>query len=198
MTLSEMLDAVVSRSKRPDRKEEILLAIQEATLFCHNFDFFRRDMYEVPISYVSVGGLQTAQLIYADVLPSFRKIAYWRKWDPVSLVAGKFLSPVEPDAIFDAYNCKKQDIYYVASRVINWYSSTVDQAHIIGYWRFPNVSKSRYESWIAEQSPFCIINRALGKVFRTIGQPDEARAALQDSNEELMQLQTNEIESQGR
>ncbi len=201
MTLSELLDAVGERTNRPDRVDEILLAVQEATLFCHSFEFFRRDIAEVPVVYTTNTnpvGLASGQLIYDTVLPAFRKISYWRKWDPVNLVAGTYLDPVEPDKLFDSYGAKKQDKYYLAGRVLNWLSCSTDKAHIIGYWRFPDISKSRYASWIAEQQPFAIINWATAKIFRTVGQQDEAKVALADAEAQLQVIQTNDIESSGR
>lgn len=198
MTLTEILDAVASRTKRPDREAEILLAVQEATLFCHSFDFFRRDLAEVPIPYGDQG-LSSGQILLDDiVLPAFRKISYWRKWDPIGRIAGSYLSPCEPDALFTSYSLKKQDVYYVAGRVVNWLSSTNDTAHIIGYWRLPDISKSRYTSWIATVQPFAIINRAAAKIFRTVGQQEEGKIAIEDANQMLLVLQMNDIESEGR
>lgn len=198
MTLTEILDAVATQTKRPDLEEQILLDVQEATLFCHSFDFFRRDLIEVPLSYQPLG-LQSGQILLNDsLLPAFRKISYWRKWDPVGLVAGNYLSPCEPDVMLNEYRQKKTDVYYVSGRVVNWISSSVDLAHIIGYWRLPDISRSKYNSWIADVQPFAIINRAASKIFRTIGMQEEGNAARADASEMLHILQINDIESEGR
>lgn len=199
MNLTEIIAAVVVRTKRPDLEEDILLAVQQATLFCHNSEFYRRDMVELPFNF-SAAPAFSGQYIVDSVLPSLRKVSYIRKWDPTVTPAflGAFLKPVEPDQLFDYYEQKKKDVYYLAGKVINWISCTQDKGHIVGYWRFPDVGRSNYSSWIATTHPFAIVDMAASRIFRNIGQQDESKAAKEDALMELSVVKINEIESAGR
>jgi len=196
MNRTDIIDAVVTRTKRPDLQDEIWLNIQQATLTAHNKDFFKRDLAEVPLVYNPT--IIKGQIIVDSVLPAFRKICYIRKYDPDTQTLGSFLTEVEPDKQIDYWNRAKADVYYIGGKVVNWQASTEEKAHIVGYWRFPDVSKEKYDSWIADMYPFCIIERAVSKIFRTIGQEDQARSLQQDIMEADSLVQINEVVSQGR
>lgn len=196
MNLSEIVDGVVVKTKRPDKADSILLAVQEATLFAHNYDFFRRDIVEKPIEYISAAF--KGRLDYDSNLPGFRKIAYWRKFDPITCVPGAYLNPVEADQLLDQFRNQKVDKYYLAGRVLNWISSTSDKAHLIGYYKYPGIKRSDYDSWIAVDHPFPIINYASGIIFGQIGQQDEKQSHQQLAIAQLAQVLTSDIESNAR
>jgi len=198
MNLSELTNAVVTKTKRPDKAEDgsILLAIQEATLFAHNHDFFRRDIVELPIIF-AVPQFQ-GKLDYPTVLPGFRKIAYWRKFEPRACYVGEYLLPVEADQLLNQFNNPKTNKYYLAGRVINWVSSTADPAHLIGYYKYPGITRSNYDSWIGSDHPFPIINYASGIIFGQIGQQDEKTSHQSLAVAQLGQVLTSDIESNAR
>lgn len=198
MNLSELIDAVVSKTGRPDKAStgEILLAIQEATLFSHNYDFFRRDIVELPVEYATASF--RGRLDYPALLPGFRKIAYWRKFDPLTCAVGPYLDPVEADQLIDQFKNQKVDKYYLAGKVLNWFSSTSDKAHLIGYYKYPGIKRDNYDSWIAEDHPFPIINYSSGVIFGQIGQQDEKQAHLQLATAQLGEVLTSDIESNAR
>jgi hypothetical protein len=196
MNLSELVDGVVSKTKRPDKADSILLAVQEATIFAHTYDFFRRDMVEIPVEYATPSF--KGRLDYGNVLPGFRKIAYWRKFEPITCLVGDYLLPVEADQLIDQFHNAKVDKYYLAGKVLNWISSTSDKAHLIGYYKYPGIKKSDYDSWIAEDHPFVLINYASGIIFGQIGQQDEKVSHQNLAIAQLALVLTSDIESNAR
>lgn len=196
MNLTELCDAVASKSRRPDKAEEILLAVQEATLFAHHSDFYRRDIVEIPLVYTQAAF--KGQVDFNRQLPGLRKVAYWRKFDPLTCAVGEYLKPVEPDQLLDQFRNQKLDRYYLAGKVINWISSTGDKAHLVGYYKRPPIAKSDYDSWIGDNHPFILINYAAGIIFGQIGQQDEKKAHQELALAQIAELLTDEIESEGR
>jgi hypothetical protein len=196
MKRPEIIEAVKVRTKRPDLEDEIWLAIQQATLFVHNKDFYKRDFIELPLVYNPP--VFRGQIIFDAALPNFRKVGYIRKYDPIGEMVGSFLKEVEPDKQFDYYEKKKTDIFYVAGKVINWTASCEEKAHLVGYWRYPDVSRERYDSWIADAYPFVIIERSCAKVFDTIGQQEASNSCMRAALEAGSLVDINEIVSQGR
>lgn len=201
MNFQEMVDTVAVDTKRPDQGELISLKLREATLWAHLKDFWRRDIQEKVLNFVSDTtplGAWKGQVLQDCDLPKVRKISYWRKFDPNTCCAGAYLKPVEPDNLFDTFNRQKTDRYYLSGKVINWISCTQDKAHIVGYWAYPNINIAGYDSWIADQQPFAITNYAASLVFGKIGQQDESKKSLAIALEQLAELAINEVESQGR
>jgi hypothetical protein len=192
-----MVNAVVKRTRRPDKGDEIVIALQEATLFAHRFDFFRQDLREVPIQYATP--VFSAQLVIASSFKRFRKFSYWRKYDPEGKgVPGDYLKPCEPDKLIDSYGQAKQDIYYVAGRVVNWLSSTEDLIHLVGYYANPDINVNAFDSWLADSQPFAIINYAAAKIFKSIGQLDIAKTTMDEAVALLKDIQINEVEAEAR
>lgn len=194
--LSFVVDAVTAKTDRPDKAEAILLAVQEATLFAHNYDFFRRDIVEIPVEYREAS--YKGKIDYASVLPGFRKIAYWRKFEPITCCVGDYLEPVEADQLIDQFRNQKRDRYYLAGKVLNWISSTNDTAHLIGYYKYPGIMKDNYDSWIAKDHPFAIINYASGIIFGQIGQQEEKQTHHALAIAQLQEVLTSDIESNAR
>lgn len=196
MNFQELITAVAVITKRPDQGDLITLKLQEATLWAHLEDFWRRDLQEKALTYTTPAF--KGQILVDCDLPKLRKISYWRKFDPVHCCVGDYLKPVEPDNLIDEFSRQKINKYYLAGGVINWISSTCDKAHAIGYWAYPNINIAGYKSWIADEQPFILIHWAAAQVLISIGKKDEGNAELGLATTMMRILQTNEVESQGR
>jgi hypothetical protein len=162
----------------------------------HAKDLFKRDVAEVPFTYSPAKYKGTIDIM--NDLPKFKKLSYWRKWDPISEMMGGYFNEVSPDKLFDTFSCQKTDVYYLGGRVLNWISSTNDPGAIIGYYKAPNLNKVGYSSWIAADYPFVIINYAIADVERSVGKLDESKNAQATAAMLLMELISNEIEAAGR
>ena len=196
MNFPELVDAVAIKTGRPDQQDAIRLALREATLWAHLFDLWRRDVVEIPINYDPA--VFTGQLLLDTYLPGLRKVCYWRKYDPLTQAVGEYLKQVDPDNLYDQFKTKKTNVYYLAGRVVNWFSSSSDAGHIIAYWKLPNIDVDNYTSWIATSNPFLLINHAAATIFASIGQQDEARSKMALAQAQMQELGVNEIESAGR
>lgn len=187
MTLSELITAVYTETNRPDLVPETLQSVLEATITCHAFDDWYKDIQEAfvtfdnPLSYI--------QALETRSLPYLRKFAYIRKTNPnINPVENygqllpnlsnwpphqyDFVERVDIGDILDTYGYEKNDIWYQAGSQINIKSSTPLQYATIGWYKFPNVDATgvNFSSWIAIEYPYAIIYRAAGTVFSKIGQ----------------------------
>lgn len=208
MTLPELSAAVLTKTRRPDLQKQALLGIQEATHWAHTYDFFKRDLSEISFDFTRSDGpgpLSKGTYPVKDTLPLFRKLAFIRRYDPVSglpIISGPnngYFKQAEPDALIDSrYARAKTDILYLAGSNINWYACTEDRGHIVGYYKLPSLSMETYNSWIADQYPFAIILYAASCVFRDIDQPDVAKANRAEAIEKIEEVRTADIETLAR
>ena len=190
MTFDELCASVMTLTKRPDLVAKTQLAVRAATLKAHRVDFFYRDLFEVPIKFVTSDYIQT--LPVKEVIPLYRKLKYIRKCDEHGNM-GKLLEIISPTAIFDAYQTEKLDVCYGAGNVINIRSSTSLQYIVFGCYLNPDISVAGYSSWIAEETPFAIIYGAAAEIFKSIGQDEAVNRYEKAMTDELFTLRTNSI-----
>ncbi len=174
-TLTELTADVGVITKRPDRVELILLAIQQATLKAHHYDFFNRDLYEQSFAFATSNALQA--LDYKSLIPRYRALKYLRKMDSTT---GDGMEDVleilsDPRQILDAYGIIKTNIIYQSGSYLQIRTNVPWQYFIIGCYLDPIVAEVGYSSWIANEYKNAIIYEAARIVFRSIGKMDEAR-----------------------
>lgn len=197
MNYAELVQAVYQKTQRPDKKELTDLALQEATYWAHTRDLWKRDLVEIPFTY-SVAAFTGKISTQAD-LKRFRQIAYWRKFDPLTGTVGKFLTPKSPDLLTNPrFGTLEKDIYYLAGTALNWFSSTEDTGHIIGYYAFPSTLPTAYFSWIADIVPYIIVNYAAASVCRDTGFIEKAKMLREDAMNFLSELSSSDVTVQGR
>lgn len=170
MNFGELCQEVMVLTNRPDLVADTQSAVRNATLFLHGMDFWMRDLTERQVVYPASGN--QFQFDIPGLFKGWRKFKYIRTWDPVTQTPGRYIKFCEPDKVFDAFDCKKTDIYYVAGRVANILTSCAESAFLVGWYQMPDVMGS-YASWIADILPYAIVEQATGKLLCTIGQVDE-------------------------
>lgn len=174
MTYDEIVSAVYSVTGRPDRIAETALAVGQATLKAHQSDYYYKDLFETGIQFDSSTYFQ--QIPYRDLFPAYRAIKYIRIYDAVNQCPGNFLTLVPTEKVIDDYLIARTDIFYVAGAEINISFCQPNQYIIIGVWLNPVVTSVGYNSWIALDNPYAIINDAAATVFKMIGKDEEAAA----------------------
>jgi hypothetical protein len=195
MILAELVQEVYNLTGRPDRVAETLSAVKAATLKAHQSDFYYKDLKEVVVAFDSADYIQA--LDYKAVLPLWRAVKYFRKYDYANDTPGKVLTLVEPANVFDKYTLQKQDIYYVAGAYVQINSSTQEQYYIIGYYSNPDITQAGYTSWVATDHPFCIIYDAAATIFKSIGKDDESANFRNLYAEQISQLRLSNIQANG-
>ena len=180
MQLSDMITEVYSLTNRPDLVAETLSALKTATLQMHHKDFWYKDLQQAT--------LQLQQADYVGVfdtslLQRYRAMKFIRKWYPTGInsvtlqstgVGGPRLTQIDPDSIFDSYARERSDVYYIAGRSVNIKTSDQLSTFLVGWYRHPDINVATYDSWIAEEHPYAIIQSAAGQVFKLIGYDEQS------------------------
>lgn len=214
MNLQELVDQVINNTSRPDLgfvsdggDGQIVNAVFASTLLMHTLEFFWRDIIAMDVIFDSPLYIQELDI---PVLPRFRSIAYFRKWDPTYNISQQDPSILPPlfsgitaingllalkelriidlghGAIFDSYDTERQDVCYAAGSTLAIKSSTPLKQAKIGYYAYPILDVANggvaYSSWIAADYPWAIINHAIASICANTGDLDRARELNRPAN----------------
>lgn len=191
MTLAELVQGVYDLTARPDLIAATNSAIQSATLKAHQSDYYFKDIFEVGVAFTSAEFVQNFD--YRSLIPNWRSLKYFRKYDITSGVPGIELDIILPENVFDDYSLQKQDVCYGAGAFININSSTEEQYYLLGCYVNPVITQAGYSSWVALDHPYFIIFDAASTIFKAIGKDDEATTYRALMAEQLAMLKTANI-----
>ena len=195
MTFDELKEEIFLITNRRDLVAETESGIKAATLKAHKTDFYSKDIFEIGVEFDSADFRQSFD--YISFLSNFRSFKYFRRVEDENDDLGKFFDIITPDEVLDDYGCNRNDIAYVAGRVLEIRSSVEFSKALLGAYVLPIVRKADYLSWVAEQFPFAIIHEAARRVFRAIGNLDEANAQAQFVAEEYSELRASALADVG-
>lgn len=195
MTFDELLEEVFLITNRRDLVAETKSAVKAATLKAHKTDFYSKDLFETGVEFTSADFRQS--LDYISLLSNFRSFKYFRRVEDENDDVGKFIAIITPEEVLNSYGCNRTDIAYVAGRVLEIRSSVEFSKALLGAYVSPIVREGAYLSWVAEQFPFAIIHESARRVFRSIGNLDEANAQAQFVSEEYSELRASAITDVG-
>lgn len=187
MTFAQLVAAVYTETNRPDLVAETTQALLEAVLTIHCSETFYKDIRESLIVFDNANAY--IQQIDTTVLGLFRSVSYVRKTDPGINMAEQFnsnlpngsyltsqqlisLKRMDPSDPFDSYGYEKTDVWYQAGNQLNMKSSTPLGYAKIGYYAYPQLDGggANFNSWIANELPYCLIYKAAANIFAKIGE----------------------------
>lgn len=195
MTFDELLEEVYLITNRRDLAAETKSAVKAATLKAHKSDFYSKDIFETGVEFDSADFRQS--LDYISLLSNFRAFKYLRRVEDENDDVGKFFDIVTPEETIDSYGVNRCDIAYVAGRVIEIRASVEFSKVLLGCYVLPIVREGDYRSWVAEQLPYAIIHEAARRVFRSIGNLEEAAAQTEFVAEEYAELKISAVTDVG-
>lgn len=172
MTFDSLLSEVYALTARPDLVAETESAIKAATLKAHHTDFFPQDIYETKLKVINSGFIHSID--YPAIISNFRALKYIRKIDIDGDAYGKPFTIITPSEILDSYAVTRNDVAYVAGRLIELRSSNSINALLFGCYVNPVVTKLGYSSWVAQMYPYAIVYEAARIVFNTIGHTEQS------------------------
>lgn len=224
MNFQELVAEVVRNTNRPDLgfttdggDEQIPKAVLSATLSLHLVDFFWRDISTMDVVFDMSAYIQTLDV---SVIPRFRSLVYFRKWDPAfnasqlnpatfpptrngaysvnSSTSLKMLEVLDLGGLFDSYGTEKTDVCYAAGNTVFVKSSTILARGKLGYYSYPDLDISnngaRFTSWIAVNHPFAVIHKAEHIILLQTGDVDSARELVRPaSNKDDGGLLTSQV-----
>lgn len=191
----QFVNNVISITGRPDLIVDIKLAIRNATLKMHQSDFYPKDIFETGVD------LEQSRYIhsfdYTSVAPNMRAVSYFRRVSDSSDQEGTFLTIITPQEILDSYNRNRNDIAYLAGRILEIRSLVSFRYGIFGCYVNPIVTEEKYSSWIAEQFPYLIEHEAARVIFKQTGYDEQAAESNRLVQEGVSLLKLSSIQAVG-
>lgn len=190
-TYTDIRDAVITWTNRPDLAAETDAAIKNAVRAAHRVNTFYKDLKEVPVTDLPTDQLQ--QIDMSAVAADCRKVFAVRPTGTDLYYTG-----CSSDDILDDYGLPKVDVYYGLGNYLVVRASAPVSEITITYYKKPTIEPiSSLDSWIATEFPDLIIYWAAASVLALIGEQEikqrvEALARLEAQN-----LQSDSLSIQG-
>jgi|WetSurMetagenome_2_1015567.scaffolds.fasta_scaffold178900_2 hypothetical protein len=199
MNFSELVNEVYVITNRVDLTQETALAVRQATLKMHQFDFFKRDITEQVFNIPASSDGYKFSFNTTDELVRFRAFSYVRQWDDPWTGTEVLFEEVQPDRLFDSYGYEITNCYYRAGSIVNFKCVNKISKIVIGWYQYPVVTpEADYYSWIADEMPYAIIQEAAAIVMDMIDLQSPAAASRKQAIAHMQLLQINQTDAQGR
>lgn len=195
MTLTELVAAVYELTNRPDLTTLTLQTVKSSTLKAHQSDYYPKDLYESGVDFGASAYYQS--FAYRDVLPRWRAVKFFRKYDAVLESAGVFFTLITPEQVLDSYQVAREDIFYLAGDVFQFRSATEFQYALMGCYLNPDIADATFTSWVALDSPYAIVYDAASIIFKAIGKDEEAAVYRQLVAEQYALLRNSNVLANG-
>lgn len=173
MNFTEAVAEVQGIVKRPDKILDYRREVNAAVNFFSSDSNFKRDIAEVLLA---IDVLAYSQNILFTDLPRFRKIQFMKRGG-----TRQYLSELNTKDLTSA-ECAL-DKYYIAGAGVRINMRALASTLDIGYYQYPPyLTDSAPVYWMLDSSPFMVIDRAAGSVFRDIGDDASSRTHMASSN----------------
>lgn len=195
MTLTELVNAVYELTNRPDLTTLTSQTVKSSTLKAHQSDYYPKDLFESGVNFGSSAYFQEFQ--YREVLPRWRAVKFFRKYDEVNSSAGQFFTLITPEQVLDSYKITREDVFYLAGDVFQFRSSSQFQYALMGCYLNPDIADATFTSWVALDHPYAIVYDAASIIFKAIGKDEEAAVYRQLVAEQYAMLRNSNILANG-
>lgn len=166
MQLSEMIDKVIARTKRADKRLEIIDAINNAISFFSLGASFGQDLVEGTVNIVATDFAQSLSI--SASFTRFRRIKYLKRTG-----AKTFLTHADPLKVFDRNGCELLDRWYRAGNNIVFKLKTLSPTLEYGFYQYPDLLEDDADThWMLDIVPLMIFNKACAEIFQSIGDAD--------------------------
>lgn len=162
MNFTQAVAEVVAEIKRPDKINSARREVNAAITFYCLDNHFSRDLAERSLPITPNEYIQAFDL---SEFERFRHFKYIKRGGTT-----QHLTPLAGSDILKA--CTQQDKYYIAGETVNINMARLAATLDIGWYKYPPVltgAAAANEFWLLAVSPWMVINRAIGMVFKAIG-----------------------------
>ena len=167
MTYDELVEGVITNTNRPELLAETRLAVKRSTIKMHNLDLFQYDLTQGSISFQPTINPRVDLKLLG---PRFRKLAEVRVVD----ISGNISPPLERLNLLDSYKKVGQAGYLTVGAALEIKSAATISRVLITYYSNPLTQEGSYDSWIATNHPFAIIDDASAGVLASVGNNERA------------------------
>jgi hypothetical protein len=179
MNFTEAVTEVLLAVKRPDKIDRARAKINAAITFYCLDNEFSRDFTEQAIT---LDAQEYTQSFTLDVMTRFRKFKYIKRGGTKDFLT--LLGNAEREA-----KCDWQDRYYIAGLNVNIYLKVLAGTLDVGYYSYPPVLNDTTDNnshWLLDVAPWMIIDRAIGEIFREIGDEKSFQVMSASAREQYM------------
>ncbi len=175
-TYDAVVADVISITNRPDLVAETEIAVRAATLSCHSFGMYPRDLNTQLIKITEPAYIQS--LDTTTLMPRIRGLS------------SVFLSDINDDPMTypeievtdindirdPEYRTMKNNIAYLAGTVVHIRSEVQTYGYLVSYYQYPSTVRASYNSWIAQTAKDIIVMYAAHLVLRANGNQEKANS----------------------
>lgn len=170
MNFSQVVQAVLDITKRPDKQTDTERAVNAALSFLCLKEKFAQDLVE--------GSISINPALYGDTI-SIASLTRFRHFKYIKLpqVLG-YLNRIGSDKIFTPGGTMQSNCYYTAGTNLTYILSTLASSLEIGYYVYPPILTANETHWMLDMIPQVIIDHAASKVFQLIGDDSSMKTHL--------------------
>jgi hypothetical protein len=162
MNFSQVVQAVIDITKRPDKKVETERAVNTALSFFIRKAEFEQDRVEtsIPIDPNNAGGA----VDLSTVLTRFRRFIFINRPD----VRG-FLKKISPEQLFTPGSLIQPNVYYIVGKTLNYVLASQAASLNVCYLQYPPILTGTDTHWFLDEASSCVIDKAASIIFQIIG-----------------------------
>lgn len=191
MDLSEMIDKVITRTKRPDKRDEIIDAINNAISTFSLGASFAQDLVEGTVNITATEFAQSLSI--SANFTRFRRIKYLKRTG-----AKNFLKQADPLKVFDRNGCELLDRWYRAGNNIVFKLKTLSATLEYGFYQYPELLEDDADThWMLDIVPMMIFNKACAEIFQSIGDADADYKLCEGRAWQLFEIAKQDFEDGG-
>lgn len=185
MKLDDIVAAVLERTRRVDKSNEIKTAVRKAIRTVHTAAYFPMDVVEEEVDLNGV--YSTFKIPLPPRIRKFIAVAPLTvHGQPMQITTiDNTYDYVTPTDVINSFYERKSDIYYVAGTVLSIKSSVGAAKLYVSFYALPEVSDGDLETWLMRDHESAFIDAALSDFYLSIGRDKQAAS---HKNEMLMQL----------
>ena len=175
MNFSQVVQAVIDITKRPDKNTETERAVNAAlSFFCIKGEFVQ-DLLEYAITIPSTS--YTGQ-VSLSALTRFRRMKF------VNIEGQRnFLKQISPEQLFTPGGVVQSNTYYITGTELSYSLALLASKLNLGYYSYPPTLTNVDEHWFLDAAHPCVIDRAAGIIFKHIGDDSSMNSHMGFANE---------------
>jgi len=190
MQLSEMIEKVITRTKRPDKRDEVIDAINNAISFASLGSSFMADLVEGTANIVATDYAQSLSI--SATFTRFRRIKYLKRTG-----ASVYLTQADPLKIFDKNGCEQLDRWYRSGNNIVFKLKTLSPTLEYGYFQYPALLDDDTDThWMLDVIPMMIFNKACAEIFQSISEDGDMKIC-EGRSMQLLEIAKDDLETGG-
>lgn len=162
MIASAAVTEILALVKRPDKAAMALQQINRAISFYSLKVEWARDLVETTLTFDAES--YTQEIDISTVEARFRKVKYINPIDTT-----RYIRNVDVTQILGSNGQAQRDVFYIAGTTANIVLSDYAESANIGLYTYPAVLAEADSHWMLDVVPYMIIEKAVSKIFQSIG-----------------------------